>query len=112
MYSKPSEPIPPEVIKRPVAEDFTFTATALNPGIVKFTWEAPKYMDPKTEQIMLLYSVAPEPVFPGSFWYRRAGTDKEAVWGNITPGKRYFRACEYKDEKCVKYSNIVEVEVQ
>ncbi len=93
-------------------DEFNLVVQVLNPGIVKFTWEAPKDMDPKTETFFLLHSVKPEPLYPDAFWYRRSGVDREGVWGNIPAGKRYFRICEFKDNQCIRYSKVVQSEVQ
>lgn len=93
-------------------DEFNFKVEALNEGLVKFTWDAPQGMDPKTETFLLLHSAKPEPVYPGAFWYRRVATDREGVWGNIPAGQRYFRICESKDGQCVKYSKVVALEIK
>lgn len=92
-------------------EEFNFKAEVLNPGIVHFTWDAPKNMDSKTETFLILHSAFDAPKYPGAFWYRRSGVDREGVWGNIPAGKRYFRICESKDEKCIGYSKTVELNI-
>ena len=94
------------------ADEFNLKVEILNPGIVKLSWDAPKDLDAKTETFFLLHSAKPEPVYPGTFYYRRAGTDREATWGNIPSGQRYFRMCEAKGNECVKYSPVVAVDVK
>lgn len=94
------------------SDEFNFTATALNPGIVKFTWDAPNGFDTKTETYLLLYSNKVDPVYPGAFWYRRSGVDREALWGNLPAGKLNFRMCESKDGVCARYSKNIELDVK
>ena len=96
----------------PTAEDeFNFKAEVFNPGIVHFTWDAPKAMDSRVETFLLLHSAKPDPTYPGAYWYRRSGVDREGVWGNIPAGKRYFRICEARDNTCINYSKTVELDI-
>ena len=93
-------------------DEFNLKVEALNPGIVKFNWDAPKTMDVKTETFILLHSAQPDPTHPGAFWYRKSGVDREGTWGNIPSGKRFFRICEFKGNQCVRYSKTIEVEMK
>ena len=88
------------------------TAEALNPGIVKFIWKPTANFDEITQGFFLLHSAKPEPAYPGAFFYRRAGTDREGVWGKIPSGTRYFRICETDGDKCLNYSNVVQLDVK
>ena len=109
--SSPTETATSTAVTPPSA-NLMLTAEALNPGIVKFTWKPTDNFDEKSHGFFLLHSAKPEPVYPGAFFYRRAGTDREGVWGKIPAGKRYFRVCEADGDKCLNYSNTVELDVK
>ena len=95
----------------PPSGNIVIKAEALNPGIVKFNWQVPADFN-NNHTFFLLHSAKPEPVYPGAFFYRRSGVDREGAWGNIPAGTRYFRICEADGEKCLNYSNTVQLDVQ
>ena len=102
----------PKALTQPL-NDFTVTAEALNPGIVKITWTAPATSGPNTAW-RVLHSARPNPTLEGkAYWFQRSSSDaRDASFGKLPPGKRYFRVCEFKNEKCARYSNEVIVEVK
>ena len=95
----------------PVQSSLMLTVNALNQGIVQLKWETPNNFN-VNHTFFLLHSAKAEPVYPGAFYFRKGSTDREATWGNIPAGKRYFRVCEADGNACLNYSNVVELDVQ
>ena len=105
-----TEPLNQEQIP---SDDFAITANATEQkGVVNVKWTVPIDMNTKGG-FRLLNSMRPNlDQIENPFWYWFNGTVREADWKNIPSGKRYFRACQFSDNKCVRYSNEVEVEVK
>jgi hypothetical protein len=101
----------------PAEGDFVLTAELTGPKAVKVTWTRPALMD-KNSVIRLMHSRVDNPSFPvpadsvAPYWYQPGAARTELDWSNIPVGTRYFRACEFKDDACVRHSNTVKLEVK
>lgn len=102
------------------AEGFTVTAEQTEKG-VSVNWTVPEGASTGSSW-RVLNSARPDPTYssnpePGSFnpyWNQYMNSVHSAVITNAPKGTRYFRVCEYNltTEECVKYSNVVTVEVE
>jgi len=92
-------------------DNFTLKAIALGNRVVKFAWTVPDTMD-VNGGFRVLHSAQPEPKYPGSYWYWLNSSTRAATWGNLPAGNRHFRLCQFRSEKCARYSNVVELEVK
>lgn len=89
----------------------SLTAKSLGDGAVQFNWTIPANMD-TSGGFKILHSAKSDPQYPGAFWYRQSSNKREATWSNIPTGKRFFKICQYLQDDCKTYSNIVELEVK
>lgn len=97
--------------------DFPIAAELMDTKTVKLTWVKPTDMA-EGSTIRLMHSSSDNPSFPAAdnnhqpYWYQPSSTQTELEWSNIPAGTRYFRACEYKDNKCLRFSNTIKLQVK
>ena len=121
MYSTPAPTKPvsssTQTGMTPATGDFVLTAELTGTKEVKVSWTKPTDMT-EGSVIRLMHSSADNPTFPvpadgrDPYWYQPGAARTELEWSSIPAGTRYFRACEFKDDKCLRHSNTVMLEVK
>lgn len=107
----------PVEISSKTTGDFTILAELAGTKEVKVTWNTPANLADGSV-IRLMHSSADNPTLPvpengrAPYWYQPGPTRSELDWGGIPAGTRYFRACEFKDNACLRHSNTIMLEVK
>jgi hypothetical protein len=99
-------------------EELTVTVEKTAEGTIRVSWTAPENT-PKTDSFRVLHSARQNVTFGTDqatqpFWFQYMNSARSTELSNVPKGKRYFRVCEYDNQKqeCVKYSNEVEFQVE
>lgn len=94
------------------SSDITLNAAAAeNKGEVHLNWNTPENMSGSKFQVTHS-STSGRTVADGAFWQNLPSSTTEYTWKGVPSGTRYFKVCELKDDKCVRTSNEVVVEVK
>ena len=88
------------------------TGESLENGQVKLNWTVSDELKKIAEKYALTWGKDANPEYPGRYWFWRGPDHFEKVWSGFPTGNAHFRVCVMQKEKCVKYSNDVELEVK
>lgn len=109
----PTDTVPTTSNNNEPVGEFTLSGEAtVMPGQVKLQWSAPSDMGPN-DLFHLTHSAQPDKTAQnGAFWQNVGASTRDFMWDGMKSGKRYFRVCVMKENKCTQTSNEIEVTVK
>lgn len=116
---EPTTPTTPTVTIETTETPTTNTGLTLTvetidePKTIKLKWVPSDDVAKDAQAYRSLLSKDPNPEYPTKgWWYENGATFREKLWTGLPTGKFHIRTCAVKDDKCVVYSNDVEVDIK